>query len=35
MLEMPFYHPVIEEGLRTEIASWGAKLLNKLAVFGW
>jgi dihydrolipoamide dehydrogenase len=26
MLEMPFYHPVIEEGLRTGLRDLGAKL---------
>ena len=26
MLEMPFYHPVVEEGLRTALRDLGAKL---------
>lgn len=30
MLEMPFYHPVIEEGLRTALRDLGTKLGSKL-----
>jgi dihydrolipoamide dehydrogenase len=29
MLEMPFYHPVIEEGLRTALKDLDAKLRAK------
>jgi dihydrolipoamide dehydrogenase len=28
MLEMPFYHPVIEEGVRTALRDLAAKLSN-------
>jgi dihydrolipoamide dehydrogenase len=31
MLEMPFYHPVIEEGLRTALRDLDAKLRSAQA----
>jgi dihydrolipoamide dehydrogenase len=32
MLAMPFYHPVIEEGLRTALRGLAANITNKNAI---
>jgi dihydrolipoamide dehydrogenase len=32
MLEMPFYHPVVEEGLRTALRDLDAKLRKPQAI---
>ena len=35
MLSMPFYHPVVEEGLRTALRDLAAKLSESRKVAAW